>query len=113
MVLRPGRAARLTSLPVESFRVKPGALSPVTSLSAIVFLLVAGGTHQPSKQPGAVLIDTWLYLLLCLIWINGPLGASCPPLRASSNIPGTKNSAPSVSPMPVLLPLRFSTRKAP
>src|SRR5215218_6581490 len=105
MVCRPGRGARLTSLPEESFRVNCGASSPVTSLSAIVFLLVAGGTHQPSKQPGAVQIDTWLYLLLCLIWINGPQGASCPLLHASLNTPGMKNSALSVSPMPVLLPL--------
>src|SRR6476661_10189590 len=113
MVERPGRGARLTSLPVESCRVKAGALSPVTSLSAIVFLLVAGGTQQPSKQVGRVLIGIWLYLLLCLIWITGPQGAFCPLLRDSLSTPGTKNLAPSASPMPVLSPSRTLPRKGP
>src|SRR3954447_14874527 len=113
MVERPGRGARLTSLPFASCRVKAGALSPVTSLSAIVFLLVAGGTQQPSKQVERVLIGTWLYLLLCLIWITGPQGASCPLLRDSLNIHGTKNSARSDSPTPVLSPSKSSPRKDP
>src|SRR3954451_12098347 len=113
MVERPGRGSRLTSLPVESCRVKAGALSPVTSLSAIVFLLVAGGTQQPNKRVEPVLIGTWLYWLLCLIWIIGPLGAFCPLLRVSSNTPGMKNLAPSDSPMPVLLPSKSLRRKDP
>src|SRR6478736_10372649 len=113
MVERPEAGARLTSLPLESCKVNAGALSPVTSLSANVFLRVAGGTQQPSKQVGRVLIGTWLYLLLCLIWITGPQGASCPLLRASLNTPGTKNLAPSDSPMPVSSPSKCWPPKVP